>query len=454
MRKTLLTLLLNVALIGSLLASHIVGGVINVTIDDSTNVATFSAYVYRDVQGIPFNVATVNMDLVDPSNMSTTVPLAFSVKDTISNTPFLMERYKFVGSVQLSQSGFYTASYQTPCCRNAAVLNANPSAGALLETSFTHTMNTTSSTPVFLTDPVGKFPKDTLWTYDPMPYDADGDSLHWSLGGNGYIPGYTLPSSNPGGALSINAQTGVISWDASQLGVYLVGIFIDEYDQGSLLGTTYHEIQVIVVADTSQLRVIPPNNLNTTPSGPVANFIANSSNSLTLSLTSDYSNANLSIEAFGEPLQMANSNASFTVSKYKTSDSLVGVFNWNPDASLKGEGPFRMAFRFSDGSFTYDYSVLINVSGVFSVAENTSSALSVYPNPASGTFFLKSGEVFRGENLELNIYSTNGQKVFAQNFEKYESVQDLPIDVNLPQGLYIIQLQGGKHSESLSVIIE
>lgn len=453
MKKLLLSLFLTTALSVSSFASHIVGGVINVSID-SNDVATFDLYIYRDASGIFLNATSFPITVTGPLSNSYTVNASFVTMDTLTDTPFVMERYLFSGTLSLTNSGLYTAEATTPCCRSIVVLNANPGVGTVLQTSFTHNMGLSSNSPVFLGNPIGKFPKDTVWNYNPMPFDADGDSLYWSLGGNGYLPGYTLPPSNPGGALSIDPQSGVLSWSASQIGVYLVGIFVSEYDNGTFLGETYHEVQVIVVSDTSQLRIAPPVHVTAGPSGPTVNFMANSSNDISIGLASGHTNANLSIEIFGDPFMISNTNASFSVSKFKSQDSLVGTFSWSPDASLSGEGPYRLNFRLKDGSFTYDYTVLININGVFSVRENSTSQFTIYPNPSTGNFHIQPDILSDWSNLEMKIYDNSGKNVFNTFFDDNNGSRELKVNTSLPKGIYIVQLKNDKQVQSNRVVIE
>ncbi|MGB0178050.1 MAG: hypothetical protein ACPF9D_12845, partial [Owenweeksia sp.] len=217
MYKLLLSLSFCLLMSLSSIASHVGGGVINVSVD-SNDVATIDLFMYRDGAGITFP-ASFSINLTDPGSVTQSVALSFITQDTISDTPFFMERYHYSGTIALTASGSYTAMIAAPCCRNAAVQNVPSSTPTVLTTTFTHSMGSSLNTPVFLTAPIAKFPKDSLWTYNPMPYDADGDSLYWSLGGNGYINNYTIPPSNPGGALSIDPNSGVISWNASQVGI-------------------------------------------------------------------------------------------------------------------------------------------------------------------------------------------------------------------------------------------
>ncbi|HBF19920.1 MAG TPA: hypothetical protein DDW81_07455 [Cryomorphaceae bacterium] len=455
MPKLLLSLLLGFAISTPSFASHIMGGVINVSVD-STGTATFELHVYRDVRGIPFGFTQVDLDVSSATTaFQASVPVSLVSTDTISDTPRVMERLIFSGSTSLPPAVDYTVSYVTPCCLSISILNmSNLGIGSTITTKFSYTSPNANNTVVYLNDPVGKLPKDSLWTYDFMPYDVDGDSIHWSLGATGYIQGYTFPPSNPGGTLSIDPHTGVLSWNPSQTGVYVVGIFAEEWDNstGTLQSETYHELQLIVVDDTSQLMIAPPNNVTTTPSGPTADFLAGTTNTLEVGLTSSFTNANLSLQASGEPFLLPNSNASFSVQKFKKQDSLVGTFTWNPDASLKGAGPYRVNFRFRDGSFTYDYTVTVNINGVISLNEDLSSSFTLYPNPSKGNFHLQPGIALQGEKIEIQVFNLNGSQLHAQSFDCTSS--ELEVNLDLPEGVYLITLQSNQYVQCSKLIIE
>ena len=112
-----------------------------------------------------------------------------------------------------------------------------------LECNFTVDLTSSTSSPYFLSPPVVCVPLNTPWQYNPLPFDSEGDSLHWTLGipfeyvpgnfPNGYpIAGYSTPPSSIGGGLSINSFTGEISWTASTIGNYVYTVICEEYRNG------------------------------------------------------------------------------------------------------------------------------------------------------------------------------------------------------------------------------
>ena len=63
-----------------------------------------------------------------------------------------------------------------------------------LSTSFNVDTLNPNSSPSYLSLPVAYLPSDTLWQYNPLPFDPDGDSLAWSLttplGSGALVAGY------------------------------------------------------------------------------------------------------------------------------------------------------------------------------------------------------------------------------------------------------------------------
>ena len=75
--------------------------------------------------------------------------------------------------------------------------------------------STNNSTPYFLAPPITYLPVNTQWTYNPLPFDANGDSLVWSLDTphTGYgiqCAGYVLPEDTRSLELLVLTQLLVI----------------------------------------------------------------------------------------------------------------------------------------------------------------------------------------------------------------------------------------------------
>lgn len=76
----------------------------------------------------------------------------------------------------------------------------------------------------------------------------------------------------------------------------------------------------------------------------------------------------------------------------------------------------------------------------------------VYPNPTNGQFkVFAQGE----EQVELNIYSTGGTKVFSHNYTT-DGTGNFNVDLqgSLPAGIYVLQLRGDRQNYSTKLVIK
>jgi hypothetical protein len=70
--------------------------------------------------------------------------------------------------------------------------------------------------------------------------------------------------------------------------------------------------------------------------------------------------------------------------------------------------------------------------------------LQVYPNPATGVFYLKLSNLYRG-NVHLQLFDLTGRLIQKQDLRKTETQLQSSLNVeNLPSGLYLLRLQQGE----------
>lgn len=192
---------------------------------------------------------------------------------TQRNLRFITATY--TADIQLAPNQYadaegYYLSYQTRN-RNGGINNlTNP-----LQTGFTFYLEFPSLTTT------GKYIHNSSPTFvpvngeyvclgEPFTYafggtDPDGDELRYSmatplnvLNGNataagpypsvGFAPGYSATNAIPGSpALNINPQTGQLSVTASELGLFVFAIRVDEYRNGQKIGEVRRDFQLLVV---------------------------------------------------------------------------------------------------------------------------------------------------------------------------------------------------------------
>lgn len=188
--------------------------------------------------------------------------------------------YEEVVSLPFIEGG-YQIVYQR-CCRNNSILNlTNPEdVGATYYLNIPETaLNSCNSSPRF-----DEFPPVALCQGDPLfldqsATDPDGDELVYSLcdpfhGGSPAIPapdpdapppyqfvnwapgfsGANPMNANP--ALSINPVTGELNGTPTQPGQYVVGVCVEEYRNGVLLGVNKRDFQFNVVTCESNVEAV------------------------------------------------------------------------------------------------------------------------------------------------------------------------------------------------------
>lgn len=117
-----------------------------------------------------------------------------------------------------------------------------------------------NSSPQLLNPPIDNGCINVPYYHNPGAYDADGDSLSYSLitcrGYDGEnIPGYTLPLAAH--SISIDAVTGDLTWDFPMLqGEYNIAILIREWRDGVLMGSVVRDMQITIVACDNEPPVI------------------------------------------------------------------------------------------------------------------------------------------------------------------------------------------------------
>ncbi len=435
----------------SLSASHLMGGEITAR-QLSGNDYEVTMIVYRDTLGIPMSL----IGYFDLNDSSGTPIYSFSTPYSsvtsgilIPGYPYGVEMYVFIDTITLPGTGTFSVEY-FDCCRNAAIMNmASPASESMILTTTVTNSVVSNSTPVFLSPPVFFVQVNTPWTYNPLPYDADGDSLSWNLTtpiGLSSIPvaGYFLPLADTIGPFLINAITGEISWTPNTLGNFSTSVLVEEYRNGIKIGEIRRDMQMIVVADTSQVAKItnfgsiPLNNLGV-PFIPVQ---SNQPYSLTLFAYDPNPMETLRFEAYGEPFLFDQSAATFSlISKKNVENSKTGIFEWNPSSAMVRTNPYSVAFRVGDNYFTHDYTVFFQVSHPASISTtNYFSIGNIYPNPASSIIILPVS-LEKETKIAIKILDLLGnEKMYIPGTYYGEGKHLISSTIYLQSGQYIVQI--------------
>lgn len=376
---------------------------------------------YRDTVGIAMTqFATINYNGPNNQSFTSTVPYDSIISgNLLPMYPYGVEIYLFVDTITFPSAGTWNISWIN-CCRNAAIQNlSNPlSESMLLQTELVVDTASVNSTPFFLVPAAIFLPLNTPWQYNPLPFDPNGDSLHWSLDVplddiNKYCAGYSNPSSDPNDVFRIDPVTGTISWTANTLGNFVASILVDQYRNGVWVGEIRRDMQFIVVNPSLGFPLW--NNLSTLPKDTNNNYsfdlMEGQGFKLEMIASHTFSSQPVYMDAYSEVFKKPQSNASFTTSNVPHTNKLKGTFTWQPTAADVRKNPYLVVFRASDRFFTDDKSIQLKVNSTIGIPEiSDANRFNLYPNPAADVMYLDfSGS--ENQNLILHVFTMNGQKV-------------------------------------------
>ena len=293
--KYLSTLIIFLSLF-SAKASHIVGGDIYYDYLGNNNYR-FYISVYRDCNStgaayddpLMLAIYTANNFLVDnvavPFPGSTILPVVFNNPCVTPPNNICVEKAVYTTVINLPPTpGGYTVSYQR-CCRGPNVTNlvSPDNTGLTLTTHVpgSETNATNNSSPRFTNYPPLLLCNNDDLVFNHSATDPDGDQLVYSLvtpysgGSSGaplpnpaappnYFPvnwagGFSAANPlGPGATININPTTGILTASPQMLGLFVVGIRVQEYRNGVLIGETIRDFLFKVFnCDISMQAILP-----------------------------------------------------------------------------------------------------------------------------------------------------------------------------------------------------
>jgi len=207
---------------------------------------------------LPGGVRKISMPLQSITDVTPKCKSSIESKceNPASSYPWGIQEYVFQQTVTLLPSGGpYTFTHRAEA-RNAAISTILDPAyaywyiHALLDPSAN-----CNSSPEFLNLPTAHICKDEAYAYNHNAYDADGDSLVYSLVpcmqskfitvvyDPPYNAAYPLSSSS---AFSINSATGEITFTPNLIQIGILSIMVEEYRSGVKIGEVIRDLQLTV----------------------------------------------------------------------------------------------------------------------------------------------------------------------------------------------------------------
>jgi len=255
---------------------------------------------------------------------------------------------RYVGEHTFAGPATYTISCEDPN-RNGGILNIPNSINVPLfiysELVINPFMGGYNNSPVLLLPPIDNACVNQPFLHNPGAYDVDGDSLSYRLvtcmGAMGLpIPGYTLPPATD--SLTLNPVTGDFLWvTPPQQGEYNIAILIEEWRNGTKIGSILRDMQIIVIACNNKPPVIEPLQDTCVEAGDTLIFPVRAydpdSNRITLTAT-------------GGPFLLSSHPATLIPNPATDSAHVTALFNWPTICDHVKINPYQVFFKAQDNS--------------------------------------------------------------------------------------------------------
>ena len=441
-------------------ATHLMGGEIIALYDSTSGKYVLKLTHYRDTLGVPmYTTTTFNIyyDSLGTYTLfaSNVVPLDTALSQLLlPNFPYGVEVGVYTDTISLTP-GAYHITNET-CCRNGAILNmSTPLNESMILYTDLLVDSANNSTPDFMAMPVAHFPINQPASYNPLPFDPDGDSITWGLnipiggvmaGSGGLVPvaGFTAPAADPLGPFTINPITGEITWTPDTLGNYVQSFEVTEYKNGVASGKIIRDMQYVIVPAGSNsspmYQSITPYLTNTTEHYYYYYYNPGQQMSFSLKGSDVDNNTNLTFQAFSPVFSLTNP-ATFTTTG--TGMNMVGTLTWTPPAGFSRDE--ICVFRIGDGQVMKDFTLLLRRKPTsIGTQENIVGGLTIFPNPTKNTIHLNI-ELSRDANSDISIYSVLGEKVNAFYSGKLmKGTNAIEKEISVSKGVYyiLVRLEG------------
>ncbi len=327
--------------------------------------------IYRDILGITIRP-------IDKINVFTSTEIPVTVLN-INVSPAVnigngVEEYTYDTTYTFPTIGDYFLTWED-CCRNGAILNI-PNAsnyGMYLENQL-H-VDGSNSSPIFINPPIPIAQVNNPFYYNPLPYDADGDSLHWQLdipydNSNSFVypsssfmlSGYTLPSTDPSMPFTMDTTTGEISFLPNTEGHFVVSVLASEYRNGVKIGEIRRDMQIIVIPSANSPASFS-RTCNILPESDASYRIAAGSMlDFNMTATDLTDNDYLSFDATGG-IFFANNSPNFV--HQDDNGNAKCRLTWTPDVSQINSQPYILVVRSKETHppyvFNRDFSLALYV---------------------------------------------------------------------------------------------
>lgn len=315
------------------------------------------------VEVTPVCPAQVNNTTCNGGTIPGIKKFTYSANVTLSGTSSNW-RFRFIGNL-----GNNIMSGRSNSMTNIVVPTAGGSV-MVLEATLDNTSAPNSSVN-YTTIPTPFFCINTPTQYNPGPVDPDNDNITVNLvpglepsGNVTYVSPYTAtqPLGVAAGTFSFNSSTGQLGFTPNLVQKSLVVYKVDEYRNGTLVGTSMREMTFVVLNNCNNTAPLPnglTNIINATQTGPTSIQICEgSTNVISFSVNgSDADGNNITMSYAGLP-----AGATASISANGTQNPQF-TFNWSVNGLTQGNYIFYLTLK-DDGcplASTQTYAYTINV---------------------------------------------------------------------------------------------
>lgn len=280
MKKIFLLVLLASLFATNTKASHNYGG--EITYEwVSSSMYNVTVKLYTDCIGLPpgnsinINYSSVNCAINQPRTLFKISTIDISqVCDTMllacngGTLPGLYETVYQGTITALTPCTDWVLSYDF-CCRATPTNIGTTNANFHIETTLDNTVHLNNKSPYFADSPRWMIPVNGMNLINAGAYDADGDSLHFSLiapkSSNTtsivHSAGHSAVQPFSGMSTTIDPNTGIISTMTPNVGQYLLCVKVDEFRNGQLISSVKRDFTTNVYVDPDPLPEITNLNL-------------------------------------------------------------------------------------------------------------------------------------------------------------------------------------------------
>ena len=197
-----------------------------------------------------------------------------------------------------------------------------------------------NSSPQLLNPPLDNGCTNVPYYHNPGAYDAEGDSLSYSLiNCRGYegedIPGYTLPQAS--NYIEIDPVTGDLTWDSPLMaGEYNIAILIQEWRNGVLIGSMVRDMQITIAACNNEPPVVEVYDTCVIAGTRIDKLV----------YVKDETSTHVTLTATGEPFMLSESPAQF--SEITDSVPYATHFIWKTTCGHIKAVPYEVMFKAKD----------------------------------------------------------------------------------------------------------